>query len=92
MSQKQLEVELPEEVRSGFGCNEAEVSSRVREALVLELVRLDRISETQAADFLRFDRWKLPETMGRYQVPAIRMEPDELKQELVTKMKPGDHA
>ena len=46
MSKKQLEVELPEEVLSGFGWNEAEAPSRVREAFVMELVRLDRISET----------------------------------------------
>ena len=46
MSKKQFEVELPEEVLSGFGWNEAEVPSPVREALVMEPVRLGRISET----------------------------------------------
>jgi len=46
VSKKQFEVELPKEVLSAFGWNEAEVLSRVPEALVMELVRLDRISET----------------------------------------------
>jgi hypothetical protein len=88
--EKHFEVELPEEVLVGFGWQEAEVPHRVREALVMELVRLDRISEAQAAEFLNLDRWELLETMSRYRVPVIRMSQEELKQELSVEIKQGE--
>lgn len=87
MPEKHFEVDLPEEVLVGFGWREGEVPNGVREALVMELVRLDRLSEAQAAEVLELNRWDLLETMGRYQVPAIRMSPEELKQELATDIK-----
>lgn len=87
MAEKHFEVQLPEEILTSFGWQEAEVPSRVREALVMELVRLDRLSEAQAAEFLRLNRWDLLETMGRYRVPAIRMSPEELKRDLTVEIK-----
>ena len=82
MADKRFEVELPEEVLAGFGWQEADVPRRVREALVMELLRRDQLSEAQAAALLQLDRWELLDMMGRYQVPAIRMTPEELKREL----------
>jgi Uncharacterised protein family (UPF0175) len=82
MADKRFEVELPEEVLAGFGWQETDVPRRVREALVMELLRRDQLSEAQSAALLQLDRWKLLDIMGRYQVPAIRMTPEELKREL----------
>ena len=82
MADKRFEVELPEEVLAGFGWQETEVPHRVREALVMELLRRDQLSEAQAAALLQLDRWELLDMMGRYQIPAIRMTPEELKREL----------
>jgi DNA-binding NtrC family response regulator len=82
VNQKHFEVELPEEVLTGFGWQEAEVLRRIREALVKELLRLDRLSEAEAARFLGLNRRELLETMGRHQVPAIQMSSEELQQEL----------
>jgi hypothetical protein len=82
VADKRFEVELPEEVLAGFGWQEIDVPRRVREALVMELLRRDQLSEAQAAALLQFDRWELLDIMGRYQVPAIRMTPEELKREL----------
>ena len=62
-----------------------EVPSRIREALVMDLLRLDRLSEAQAAAILGLARWELLELMGRYDVPAVRMSTEEL--ELVTEVK-----
>jgi DNA-binding NtrC family response regulator len=90
VNEKHFEVELPEEVLAGFGWQEAEVPRRVREALVMELLRLDRLSEAEAAQFLGLNRDELLETMGRYQVPAIQMSPQELKEELSQDIKRGD--
>jgi transcriptional regulator with GAF, ATPase, and Fis domain len=82
MAEKCFEVSLPEEVLAGFGWEEAEVPGKLREALVMELLRRDDIAEAQAAELLQLDRWDLLETMRRYQVSAIRMSPEELKREL----------
>jgi hypothetical protein len=49
MVDKHFEVELPEEVLAGFGWYETEVPHKIREALVMDLLRLDQLSEAQAA-------------------------------------------
>lgn len=85
--EKRFEVALPEELLAGFGWPESEVTDRVREALVMELVRLDRLSEAQAAEILGLTRWDLLEAMGRYQVPAVRMHREELKRELAKEVR-----
>ena len=89
MAGKRFEVELPEQVLVGFGWQEAEVPRKVREALVMELLRRDQLSEAQAAELLQLDRWELLEIMGRYRVPAIRMSPEELKRELSQEVRRG---
>ncbi len=89
MADKRFEVELPEEVLTCFGWQEAEVPRKVREALVMELLRLDQLSEAQAAALLHLDRWDLLEVMGRYRVPAIRMSPAALKHELAQEVRRG---
>ncbi|MGO9449613.1 MAG: UPF0175 family protein [Candidatus Binataceae bacterium] len=87
MGEKHFHVSLPQEVVGGFGWNESEVPSRVREALVMELLRLDKLSEAQAATILGLARWELIELMGRYDVPAVRMSREELDRELATEVK-----
>ena len=71
--EKRFEVELPEEVLACFGWQKADVPRRVREALVMDLLRRDHLSEAQAAALLNLNRWELLDLMGRYQVPAIRL-------------------
>ncbi len=78
MAEKDFHVSLPEEVVGGCGWNDSEVPRRVREALVMELLRLDRLSEAQAATVLGCARWELLDLMGRYDVPAVRMNAEEL--------------
>ena len=82
MVEKDFHVSLPHEVIGGFGWKEAEVPSRIRETLVMELLRLDRLSEAQAATILGLARWELLELVGRYDVPAVRMSAEELDCEL----------
>jgi hypothetical protein len=89
MADKRFEVELPEEVLACFGWQDAEVPHKVREALVMELLRLDQLSEAQAAALLGLDRWDLLETMGRYHVPAVRLSLDELKRDLAQELRRG---
>lgn len=80
--EKHFEVDLPEEILASFGWTEAEVPCKVREALVMELLRLDQISEAQAAELLQLDRWELLEVMGCHRIPVVRMSPQELRQEI----------
>jgi len=90
VNQKHFEVELPEEVLAGFGWQEVEVPRRIRETLVMELLRRDRLSEAEAAQFLGLNRQELLKAMGRYQVPAIRMSPEEFRQELAEEIQRDD--
>jgi uncharacterized protein UPF0175 len=87
VAEKDFHVTLPQEVVSGFGWKDSEVPRRVREALVMDLLRLDRLSEAQAAKILGLARWELLELMGRYDVSAVRMSIEELDQELATEVK-----
>ncbi len=87
MADKDFHVSLPPEVVGGFGWEDSEVPRRVREALVMDLLRLDRLSEAQAATILGLDRWELLELMGHYDVPAVRISVDELDHELSTALK-----
>lgn len=90
MAEKDFQIRLPQEVVGGFGWNDSEVPRRVREALVMDLLRLDRLSEAEAAAILKLARWELLDLMGRYGVPAVRMNKDELDQELATEVgRPG---
>jgi len=89
VADKRFEVELPEEVLACFGWQDAEVPHKVREALVMELLRLAQLSEAQAAQLLRLERWELLEVMGRYRVPAVRLSQDELKRELAQELRRG---
>ena len=87
MAEKDFQVSLPPEVVGAFGWNDSEVPRRVREALVMDLLRLDRLSEAQAAALLDLARWELLELMGRYDVPAVRMSVEELDREFATEVK-----
>jgi predicted HTH domain antitoxin len=91
MTEKRFEVVLPEEVVAGFGWAEGEVSARVREALVMELLRQHVISQGKAAELLQLNRWDLSALMGRYKVPAIDLTPEELQQELTKDLTPRQH-
>lgn len=86
MAEKDFHVTLPQEVVGGFGWDESEVPDRVREALVMELLRLDKLSEAEAAAILKVGRWELVQLMGRYDVPAVRMSAEELDRELATEI------
>lgn len=55
----------------------------------MQLLRLDRVSEAQAAQLLGLDRWELLESMARQRVPAIRLSPEELKGEVTRKVSTG---
>jgi hypothetical protein len=78
VADKHFEVDLPEEVVEWFGWRDAEVPSRMREALVMELLRRHVISQGKAAELLSISRWDIFDVMDRYKVPAIDLTEEEL--------------
>ena len=90
MAEKRFEVELPEEVVTWFGWHEKDISYKVREALVMELLRRHVISQGKAAELLELSPWDIHEVMGRYQVSAVDMTPDEVQRELAKRVTPGE--
>ena len=82
MAEKLFKVALPDEVVTNFGWREGEVPKRIRETLVMELLRLNRITEAQAATILGLSRWQLVDRMGPHRVPAIHLTKKDLKQEV----------
>jgi len=92
VAEKQFNVALSDQILTGFGWHDSEVPSRVKEALVTELLRLDRLSEAEAAEALNLDRWELLEVMGLYGIPAIHLTPEELRSELGEEIKDDDLA
>ena len=85
MAGKRFEIEVPEEVLAGLGWQDGEVPERMREALVMELLRRHIVSQGKAAELLDISRWDLYEVMEGYMVPAIDLTPEEVRREV----KPG---
>ena len=70
MSERHFDVVLPEEVVAGFGWAE-ERYQRVREALVMELLR-QLCHFARLPELLQLSRWDLSELMGT----VLRFRPD----------------
>ena len=82
MREEHFEIMLPEEVIAGFGWAEDEVPSRVREVLVMALLRRRAVSQRKAAELLHLHLRELFEVMGRYKIATINLAPEELQHEL----------
>lgn len=85
MATRMFPVELPEEIVELLGSSQA-VAAKAREALVLELLREERISQGQAAHLLSVTRWEILDLMGQYRIPSgpetaedVRREIDEVR-------------
>jgi predicted HTH domain antitoxin len=58
------------------------LTAKVRECLVLELLREHRISQRKAAELLRIHRGDLFPLMTKYQVSVIDLSSEDLDEEL----------
>lgn len=61
---------------------EDEIERKVKEALVMELLREHRLSQGKAAEILGIDRHELFDLMSNYRVPVIDLDTEELGSEL----------
>jgi predicted HTH domain antitoxin len=75
-----LDLELPEELLDQL--REEEIEAKVKEALVMELLREHRLSQGKAAELLGLDRHDLFDLMAKHQIPVIDLSPEELRSEL----------
>ena len=82
MADKSFTVNLPARIPASFGWNESEASRRISETLVMDLLRLNHLTEAEAAVVLGLDRWTLLDVMAAHHVPAVNLSPDEWHEEL----------
>jgi predicted HTH domain antitoxin len=75
-----LDLELPDELLAQLGKEEME--TKVKEALVMELLREHRLSQGKAAELLRLNRHELFDLMAKCHVPVIDLTREELAAEL----------
>jgi predicted HTH domain antitoxin len=75
-----LDVELPDELFAQL--REEEIERKVKEALVMELLREHRLSQGKAAEILGIDRYELFDLMTNYRVPVIDLDTEELRTDL----------
>ena len=74
MVDKSYAVALPDYILDCFGWKESEAPQRIREALLMELLRLDRLTEAEAAEALDLDSVA---TLGRHgKIPGARYSDD----------------
>jgi len=75
-----LDMELPDELFAEL--REEEMERKVKEALVMELLREHRLSQAKAAEILGIDRHELFDLMTNHRVPVIDLDTEELGNEL----------
>ena len=75
-----VELDLPDEVVEALAGED--MNAKLREALVMNLVREHRVSQGKAAEILGISREDLFPLMSKHQVPVIDLPIDELQSEL----------
>ncbi len=75
-----LDVELPDELFTQL--REEEMEKKVKDALVMELLREHRLSQGKAAEILGISHPELFDLMTSHRVPVIDLDEEELTTEL----------
>jgi len=77
-----VELELPEELLSALGATPQQKVKKVKEALVLYLLRQKKLSQGKAAELLKISRSDLFELMAQQEIPAADLSGEELEEGL----------
>lgn len=75
-----FELDVPDDVAAEL--QNEDLTVKVKESLVMELLREHRISQGKAAEILGVHRSDLFPLMTRYQVSVIDLNPEELDEEI----------
>ncbi len=62
--------------------SKTKIEEEIRKAVVLEWVRLHRISQGKGAELLGMNRWDFLDLMAEYKIPAIDLTSEELDEDL----------
>lgn len=81
-------VELPENLVASIGSPEA-TAEKMREALVLQLLREVRITQGQAAQLLGITRWDVLQLMAKNEILSGPVTTEETRQEIETALTYG---
>ncbi|MDF3043668.1 MAG: hypothetical protein K0Q71_6374 [Thermomicrobiales bacterium] len=81
MTAKSITLELPEELVELLGPPEA-IAGRVRESLVLDLLRDAQITQGEAALLMGVTRYDILDLMARYCIPSGPETAEEMRQEI----------
>jgi predicted HTH domain antitoxin len=76
-----ITVDLPDELVALLGSPES-AAERVRQSLVLDLLREAEISQGRAARLLGITRWDILDLMARYRIPSGPATAEEMRQEI----------
>lgn len=68
--------DLPEE-----SLQKKEVLKKIKEAVVLELLREGEITQGKAAELLEINRWDLFDLMAKHDIPMANFPPEELERQ-----------
>ena len=81
MAAKTITLELPEELVDLLGPPDA-IAGRVRESLVLDLLRDAQITQGEAARLLNVTRYDILDLMARYAIPSGPQTAEEMQQDI----------
>jgi DNA-binding NtrC family response regulator len=73
-------LDVPDDVAAEL--QNEDLSAKVKESLVMELLREHRVSQGKAAEILGIHRSDLFSLMTRYQVSVVDLNPEELDEEI----------
>lgn len=76
-----LNIKLPKSWLVFFDSRE-KIEEEIRMVIVLEWVRLHKISQGKGAELLGMNRWDFFDLMTEHKIPAIDISPDELDEDL----------
>jgi predicted HTH domain antitoxin len=78
----QLQLDLPEGFELAVNLTTAELESQVRLMAALKMFELGKLSSGKAAELAGVSRIEFLDLCGRYQVPVIQYDEDDLTREL----------
>lgn len=82
MGQKEIRVQLPEDIAALLGPTAEAASGAARRAIVLDLLRQGKISQSTAARVLQVTRHDIVDLMAAHDVPSGPLTTAELRQDI----------
>ncbi len=82
MGRVKVALEWPEDILGVLDVTEQELGQRVKELVVMQLVREGRISRGKGAELLGVDWWTFIDLLAKHNIPYFDLSAEELANEL----------